>query len=60
VRRSQGFGPDRIARALDLARSTVYAVLRRAGLNRLDRLHRVARDPVRYEHEAPGICCTST
>ena len=36
----QGFGPHRIAWALGLARSTVYAVLRRFGLNRLDRLHR--------------------
>ena len=43
VRRSQGFGPHRIAWALGIARSTAYAVLRRFGLNRLDRLHRVSR-----------------
>jgi transposase InsO family protein len=54
VRRSQGFGPHRIAWALGLARSTVYAVLKRAGLNRLDQLHRVTRRVVRYEHPAPG------
>ena len=54
MRRSAGFGPHRIAWALGLARSTVYAVLRRCGLNRLDRLHRVTRETVRYEHPAPG------
>lgn len=54
VRRSEGFGPHRIAWALGLARSTVYAVLRRMGLNRLDRLHRVSKRQVRYEHPAPG------
>ena len=40
--------------ALGLARSTVYAVLRRCGLNRLDQLHRVSRRKLRYEHPAPG------
>ena len=54
VRRSQGFGPHRIAWALGIARSTAYAVLRRFGLNRLDRLHRVSRRTLRYEHPAPG------
>jgi transposase InsO family protein len=54
VRRSQGFGPHRIAWALGVARSTVYAVLKRAGLHRLDRMHRVTRRAVRYEHPAPG------
>ena len=54
VRRQSGFGPHRIAWALGVARSTVYAVLRRAGLNRLDRLHRVTRQVVRYQHPAPG------
>ena len=54
VRRSQGFGPHRIAWALGIARSTAYAVLRRCGLNRLDRLHRVSRRTLRYEHPAPG------
>ena len=41
-------------RCLGLARSTVYAVLRRFGLNRLDQLHRVTRTKLRYEHPAPG------
>ncbi len=54
VRRSQGFGPHRIGWALGIAHQTVYAVLRRFGLNRLDRLHRVTREIVRYEHPAPG------
>lgn len=55
LRRQRGYGPHRIGWALGLARSTVYAVLRRAGLNRLDRLHRVTRRPVRrYEHPRPG------
>ena len=54
VRRGADFGPHRIAWALGVARSTVYAVLRRFGLHRLDRLHRVSRQAVRYEHPAPG------
>ena len=60
VRRRQGFGPHRIGWALGVACSTVYAVLRRFGLNRLDRLHRVTRESVRYEHPAPVTCCTWT
>ena len=55
VRRGSGFGPHRIAWALGLARSTVYAVLCRFGLNRLDQLHRVTRRRLRYEHPAPGL-----
>ena len=54
MRRSAGVGPHRIAWALGVARSTVYAVLRRCGLKRLDRLHRVTRAPVRYEPPTPG------
>ena len=60
VRRTQGFGPHRIQWALGVARSTVYAVLKRHGLHRLDRLHRVTREPVRYEHAVPATCCIST
>ena len=52
VRRGQGFGRHRLG--VGIARSTAYAVLRRFGLNRLDRLHRVTRAVVRYEHPAPG------
>lgn len=54
IRRNQGWGPHRIAWALSLARSTVYAVLKRHGLNRLDHLHRVTRQPVRYERNTAG------
>lgn len=55
LRRRRSFGPHRIAWALGVARSTVYAVLRRAGLNRLQLLHRVTREPVRrYEHPSSG------
>ena len=39
---------------MDISPSTTYAVLRRAGLNRLDHLHRVTREIVRYEHAHPG------
>ena len=45
-----------------MARSTVYAVLRRAGLNRLDRLHRVTREPVvrwSSDEATPGIVTLS-
>lgn len=46
-------GPDGLAWETGLARSTVYAVLRRHGLGRLDRLE--ARPPVvRYERARPG------
>ena len=46
-------GPHVLAWETGLARSTVYALLRRAGLARLDRLQ--ARPPVvRYERQRPG------
>ena len=46
-------GPHVLAWETDLARSTVYAFLRRASLSRLDRLE--PRPPVvRYERERPG------
>lgn len=54
VRRGQGYGPHRIAGALQVARSTVYAVLKRYGISRLDHLHRVTRRPLRYERDAAG------
>ena len=54
LRKETGLGPHRIAEALGISPSTTYAVLRRAGLNRLDRLHRVTREVVRYEHAHPG------
>ena len=54
VRLARAWGPHRIAWFLRLPRSTVYAVLRRAGLHRLAWLHRTTRKIVRYEREAPG------
>lgn len=54
IRRKEGWGPHRIAWALKVARSTVYAVLGRHGLSRLDHLHRVTRRPVRYERNTAG------
>jgi transposase InsO family protein len=52
LRRQRQSGPV-IARALGLARSTVGLILRRLGLNRLDRLE--PRPPViRYEKARPG------
>jgi transposase InsO family protein len=45
-------GPHRLAWALGLARSTIYLVLRRCGLNRLKW---PSREPVtRYEYDQPG------
>ena len=51
--RRKTWGPHRLGYLLGMARSTVYAVLRRAGLGRLDALRR--REPARrYEWPAPG------
>jgi transposase InsO family protein len=53
LRREQKVGPHRLAWQTGLARSTVYALLRRHGLGRLDRLE--PRPPIiRYERAAPG------
>lgn len=54
LRCEHAWGPHRIAYALGMARSTVYAVLRRAGLHRLAWLHRSTREVIRYERSAPG------
>jgi transposase InsO family protein len=55
LRRSRGLGPARIAGIVGLPASTVHAVLVRHGLNRLDRLDRVTRAPVRrMEMSSPG------
>lgn len=54
MRREQAWGPHRIGWALGIARSTVYAVLRRLGLHRLSWLHRTTREIVRYERSRPG------
>lgn len=47
-------GPDALAWETGLARSTVYALLRRHGLARLDRLGPPRPPVVRYERERPG------
>lgn len=54
LRRELGAGPHRIAYDLKLAPSTVYGVLRRAGLSVLARLDRTTRAVIRYEREHPG------
>jgi len=54
LRRERAWGPHRIGYALGIARSTVYAVLRRLGLHRLASLHRSTREVIRYERAAPG------
>jgi transposase InsO family protein len=53
-RRLLARGPAYLGWKLHISPSTVYLVLRRAGLNRLDRLDRLTRTIVRYEHEQPG------
>lgn len=54
LRRTRAWGPHRIAYALGIARSTVYAILHRAGLHRLSSLHRSTREIIRYERATPG------
>lgn len=53
LRRQQRVGPHRLAWQTGLSRSTIYAILARHGLGRLDRLD--PRPPViRYERATPG------
>lgn len=54
LRRELGAGPERIAHELGMAASTVYGVLRRAGLSVLARLDRSTRTVIRYERARPG------
>ena len=54
ARRRLKLGPHRLGPTLGHPRSTVYAVLRRHGLSRLDHLDRPTAIPVRYERERPG------
>lgn len=56
VRKTRAWGPQRISHALGLAASTVYAILKRHGLNCLHCLDRSTRQliRVRYERERPG------
>ena len=46
--------PHQLAARLGMPRSTVYAVLRRHGLNRLAVLDRPTGAPVRYQRDHPG------
>lgn len=51
LRQTTGWGPDRIAAVLGLARSTVHRAIRRLGLSAA----RAEREPVvRYEYAVPG------
>ena len=55
LRRKLGLGPARLAGIVGMPASTVHAVLVRHGLNRLDHLDRVTRQPVRrIEMTHPG------
>lgn len=54
VRKQEAWGPQRIAHYLGVAASTVYAVLKRHGLNCLHCLNRTTREPMRYERQRPG------
>ena len=47
-------GPHRLSYVLGRHRSTIYEVLRREGLSRLDYIDRPTRTVVRYERAAPG------
>ena len=54
-RRTAKVGPDRLAVALEWPASTIYRVLRRHDLHRLDHLDRATATPIRrYERTRPG------
>jgi transposase InsO family protein len=54
-RRNEKVGPDRLAVHLDLPASTIYRVLVRHDLSRLDHLDRPTAEPIRrYERSRPG------
>ena len=54
TRRRLKVGPHRLGPMLGHPRSTIYGVLRRAGLSRLAHLDRPTATPLRYEREHPG------
>ena len=54
VRRRRRYGPHRLAPLTGHPRSTIYAVLRRAGFSRLRDTDRPSGIPVRYVHDHPG------
>jgi transposase InsO family protein len=54
LRRRHKWGPHRLGPLLGLARSTVYAILRREGVARLRDADRTTGIPIRYVREHPG------
>jgi transposase len=54
ARRRRRQGPHRLGYHLGIARSTVYGVLRRHGLNRLAHTDRTSGVVVRYQRQHPG------
>jgi transposase InsO family protein len=55
LRWKQRLGPVEIADRLDMASSTVHAVLVRCRINRLSHIDRATGEPIRrYEHDSPG------
>lgn len=54
LRRELGVGPHQLAPRLKMAPSTVYGVLRRAGLSVLAYMDRTTRVVIRYEKKTPG------
>ena len=54
TRQRQRIGAHQNAWKLDICRSTVCAVLRRLGLNRIRDLEPAVETALRYEHEHPG------
>lgn len=54
LRRELGAGPHRLADKLKLSHSTIYGVLRRAGLSVLRHMEQTTRTVIRYERERPG------
>jgi transposase InsO family protein len=54
ARRRHRQGPHRLGYNLAMARSTVYGVLRRHGMNRLASMDRTSGAVVRYQRERPG------
>jgi transposase InsO family protein len=54
LRDERRWGPHRIGYQLGIARSSVYAILTRAGRNRLADIDRPTRAVVRYQRQRPG------